>query len=75
MAKDWKCSRCGKRWNKQEHVERHIKDFHTKRGGEAIYKPREPEEPSMADLMIDAQIAQACGEPVEDWLADMLPDD
>lgn len=33
------------------------------------------DEPSIASQMIDAQIARACGEPVEDWLADMLPDD
>lgn len=26
----------------------------------------------MADLVVAAQIARACGEPVEEWLADMF---
>ena len=30
--------------------------------------------PSTASQMIDAQIDQAMGNPVDDWLADMLPD-
>lgn len=29
-------------------------------------------EPSMAELMVEAEIFRACGEPVEDWLSDMM---
>lgn len=29
---------------------------------------------SMATLMIEATIARNCGEPVDDWLVDMLGD-
>lgn len=30
-------------------------------------------EPSIAEQMIDAERDRAMGEPIEDWLADMLP--
>lgn len=38
-----------------------------------ISKDRDDGDESIASLMIQAQIDRACDEPVEDWLAGMLP--
>lgn len=48
----------------------HIK---AKQGGKGKAAYRDEHEPSIADLMVQASIDRAMGEPVEDWLADMLP--
>ncbi len=47
---------------------------HAKAKGHQRPERRPERDPSMATLMIDAQIDQAMGLPVDDWLADMLPD-
>lgn len=36
---------------------------------------RADDEQSMAELMIEAELDRAMGEPVDDWLLDMLPDE
>ena len=47
---------------------------HTKAKGHQLPERIAQREPSMADLMIEASIDRAMGLPVEDWLADMMPD-
>ena len=66
-----RCSRCGKEFSTRQGAQMHIDMKHHGKGERVAVVKRE-HEPSMAELMIDAQIAKACGEPVDDWLADML---
>jgi hypothetical protein len=47
----------------------------TKKKQESPNPPEPNHEPSMAELMIDAELSRAMGEPVEDWLSDMLTDE
>jgi hypothetical protein len=44
-----------------------------KHRGKKNPRPESDAEPSMAELLIEAQIAKNAGEPVEDWLDAMLP--
>lgn len=71
-----RCSRCKKAFKSRSACDNHIKDVH-KGIGERVpvghSMSRKDYEPSMADLMIEAQLNRAMGEPVEDWLIDMLP--
>lgn len=70
-----KCSRCNKVFANRFACFDHIQAKHE--NGEPIEyispKNRSDYEPSMAELFIDAEIARACGEPVEEWIRDMLP--
>ena len=47
---------------------------HAKAKGHQLPEREAEREPSMANLMIDAHIDRAMGLPVDDWLADMMPD-
>lgn len=51
----------------------HIADYHKKKGGKAIPYTQPEDEESMADLMVEAEINRAIGEPNPDWIEDMLP--
>lgn len=71
-----RCSRCKKVFTSRAGCDSHIKMKHDGQGeripvGESA--SRKNHEPSMAELMIDAERDMAMGEPVEDWLRDMLP--
>lgn len=60
----WECLYCGRKFRSLAGVKQHEQAKH----------PRaEKDEPSIADLMVQAELDRAMGEPVEDWLADMLP--
>ena len=74
MSKDWKCSLCNKRFHQKKHGENHARDYHKKKDAGIVHAPRTDNEPSMADLMVNAEINRACGDPVDDYLLDMLPD-
>ncbi len=77
MAKDWKCSVCKKRFRQKAATYAHIRAVHnlaTLPG--PVHDPRRyaDDEPSIASQLIQAQLDRACGDPIPDWLADMLPD-
>ncbi len=77
MAKDWKCSVCNKRFTKESGAAMHIRDMAHKKLATPEHDPRNyqpDDDPSMADMMINAQLDRAMGNPVDDWLADMLDD-
>lgn len=74
--KPFKCSRCGKRFTTPHGTEMHIAEKHD---GGTVEKhvprhERDDYEPSMAETLIDATIAHACGEEVDDYLYDMFPE-
>ena len=70
-----RCSRCKKVFKSRAGCDHHIQMKH---GGDGERIPvgesasRKDYEPSMAELMIGAQLDRAMGNPVPDWLEDML---
>lgn len=73
-AKTNPCPYCTKKFADAWGVYAHAKVKH-KGKKLAHLKPnkKEDDEPSMADLMIDAQLNRAMGIRNDDWLEDMLP--
>lgn len=63
------CQTCSKKFRDTDALRSHVKAKKHQRPERQVER-----EPSMADLMIDAQIDRAMGLPVSDWLVDMLPD-
>ena len=61
MAKTVKCSECPKMFKREIDMSNHYTAKH------------HDDEPSVASLMVQAEIDIAMGEPVEDWLSEMLP--
>lgn len=61
------CPTCGKRFTDNNAQRLHAKAKNHKR------LPYEDAEPSMADLMIEAQMNRAMGGQNEDWIEEMLP--
>ena len=64
------CSRCGKHFGKPKYCRQHIAAVH-KAGGEPVPVPEREE--SMADIFVQAELDRAMGNPVDDWIADMMP--
>ncbi|MEO1092234.1 MAG: hypothetical protein AAFX81_16535 [Pseudomonadota bacterium] len=81
MTKPWQCGACGKRFTTEHGARQHSGAKHQGRYGffdrrvspKGQQAQRHSDEPSIASLMVQAEIDRACGEPVDDWLADMLP--
>lgn len=73
--KRWQCTTCRRRFSTEDGTNMHIGAKHSKKGGEAIpyERPQHDDEESNADLMVEAAINTAVGEPVEDWIRDMMP--
>lgn len=67
-----RCSRCGKEFATRRAADQHIVTKHKGKGERVHVKVRD-DEPSMAELLIEAEIARACGEPVDEYLLEMLP--
>lgn len=68
------CPACPRRLADWNGVRQHIKAKHKSDARRLLgLIPHKEPEPSIADQVIAATIAQACGEPVEDWLREMLP--
>lgn len=69
------CSRCKRVFANRFACFDHIQAKHEHGEPIAYIRPKDKEdyEPSMAELMVEAEISRACDEPVEDWLLDMLP--
>lgn len=67
-----RCSRCGRTFKSRRGADDHIRMVHKGKGERVTARRPRDDEPSMADLVVDAQIARACGEPVEDWIATMF---
>lgn len=62
-----RCQVCGRKFKNFNALEQHARA--------KDHKQSECDDgPSVASLMIDAQIDRAMGLPIEDWIADMLPD-
>jgi uncharacterized C2H2 Zn-finger protein len=68
-----RCSQCGRSFKSRKAADDHIQMKH-KGIGHRVSAKRPDDEPSMADIVVDAQIAHAAGEPVEDWVKDMFGD-
>ena len=61
MAKTIKCSECPKMFKREIDMSNHYMAKHC------------GYEPSVASLMVEAEIDLAMGEPVENWILEMLP--
>jgi len=71
-----RCSRCSKVFKSRRGCGDHIKDVHNGDGERVpvgASKSRKEYEPSMAELFIDAELADAMGEAVPDYIRDMMP--
>lgn len=69
------CTICPKRFSTWSGVYSHAKAKHPKHDLSALKKlafSPDSDEPSMAELVIEAQLARAMGDPVEGWIADMF---
>ena len=71
------CPICGKGFRGNEGVRAHARAKHPKHhvfpDGRAVLRRDLDDEPSMADRMIEAQLQQAMGGPVDDdWLLDCI---
>jgi len=65
-----KCPHCERKFPDANAVWMHSKAKHP---GKKNPRPESDAEESMADIFVQAQIDEACGEPVEQWIKDMLP--
>jgi len=66
------CPACSRQFGDANAVRNHHNMKHKKR----TPLPKtwgDDHEPSMAELFVDAEIGRAMGDPIEDWIADMLP--
>ncbi len=75
------CKSCGKKFKTPNDQQQHFRAVH---GTGPVSRKRlahmermaarapTDDDPSIASLVIDASIRRACGEPIEDWIADML---
>lgn len=68
--KQFVCPLCGRQFRAAAAVSQHHGDKHPDRpSAEPMIRPRRDDEPSMADLAVEAEIARAMGERSEhDWL-------
>lgn len=66
------CPYCTKKLAGHDGVYSHVKTKHPNKKP-AHLRPKRDEEPSMADLFIDAQINRSMGITNDDWIEDMLP--
>lgn len=73
MSERLPCPYCNRRFADQNAVWMHAKVKHPGKKTKHLRPPRAPEDESYASLFIAAEQAIACGEPVEDWIRDMLP--
>jgi uncharacterized C2H2 Zn-finger protein len=69
--KNRKCSRCGKEFASRKGCQMHIDMKHGGKGARVAVVKREYEQ-SIAEQMIEAQIDIACGNPVDDYLKEIL---
>lgn len=72
------CPYCARSFVDANGLWQHARTKHYGKGREKAInalRPRrvEDDEPSMADLMIKAQLDRAMGDPIPGWLADMMP--
>ncbi len=66
-----RCSRCNKNFSSRAGCDQHIQMKH-KGIGEKLPVLKKEYEPSMGDLMVEAEINRAMGIKNEDWIEDML---
>lgn len=69
-----KCDYCAKAFKTENDRRQHAQRKHPGRK-KPKPRPETEDEPSMADLVVEARIAAACGDPVEPWLDEMFYDD
>lgn len=65
------CPHCTKSFADENARFSHAKAKHK---GKRIAHLRPAREPSMADLVVEASLAKACGEPVDEWMNEMFGD-
>ena len=59
------CSRCHKIFSSRAGCDMHIRDLHKGKGERIAVPKREPEEESLADISIEAELKRACGEELD----------
>ena len=64
------CKSCSRKFKDVNGLRQHARA----KGHEQLRPADNDDGPSIASLMIEAQIDRAMGNPIDDWLADMLPD-
>lgn len=67
-----RCPYCNKRVHDEGAGRQHHAAKHRGKKLPALFAKRDGGEQSIASLMIEAQISHAMGDPVEDWLANMM---
>jgi endogenous inhibitor of DNA gyrase (YacG/DUF329 family) len=88
-AKPFPCPICAKSFASINDRRQHVTDVHAHRQrvpcdvcgkqvqGRRVYwrhlRSHEEREPSLADLMVEAEQARAAGEPVPEWIREMMP--
>ncbi len=65
------CPHCPKSFADAGDLYQHAKAKHGRKAAQKL-RPIDDDEPSYAEMVIDAQIRRAAGEPVEEWLAEMF---
>lgn len=65
------CPHCERSFPERNALYQHVKAKHGKKAARAVHPPVEREQ-SMGDLVAEAMLARACGEPVEEWIAVMF---
>lgn len=71
----WRCSRCGKIFRTSRAGDQHVEAKHKGNGIALGYdvREREPPEPSMAEIAVEATIKRAMGEPLDPLEESLLP--
>lgn len=70
--KPMSCALCTRTFADKHSLFQHTMAKHGRKAAKPLRPVREDDEPSMADLVIEAHLARAMGDPVEDWIADMF---
>lgn len=77
-AKHFACAYCGKRFADAQGRWQHTRARHPRKPNPALVPnaqprpPRQSDDESIADLLIEAEINRAMGLPVDEWIEDML---
>lgn len=68
---EFKCPYCPRAFDARGSARQHVAAKHRGKSSKMFKEPDDGEQ-SIAEMMVEAEIARACGEPVEDWIAEML---
>lgn len=65
------CPHCDRQLGDANALYRHVKAKHGRKLAQPL-RPQTEREPSMGELVADAMLARACGEPVDPIIAEMF---